>query len=354
MGKRFTPPVAISIMAVSACVSVGLCLFAPTLATNANKAIVDTLPESGGNHYLESLQAKDYQSIYSQLNQANPTLNTYDGFTHKLESVYADYDVNQLSVAKSDDPTKMYVTYDNKIIHDLSIVKTDQGYVGIPVFEDSKEYVIEVPTGSSLSINGFSVPSSSKTTSDTIATVMDGINDTYYPDVVSMDRYTVTNLYELESMEVNNQACDIMQDVVSKTYYCGKDVTSSDLNDWVFAAAKAIAAYPAKEGSVGAVANYVLSDSDFYQAYRTMENTWFTAHNSAVFSNETLINAIDIGNDNLLVQLAMDYLVSSSSGSKNYHIGFQMALYPTGNGYKIAGFGVDSTLNDAYKGVSYD
>ena len=354
MAKRFTPTLAYSLMGISAVVGVGLCFIAPTLANQSNNKIIQTLPQSGADNYIQAIQKHDYASIYEQINAYSPTLNSFDGLSQKLASVYDGVNVNDLTAVESSEDNKMHIVADNTIIHDVNLVKVDNHYIALPILNEDSEYIFEIKSGSQLNVNGFDVSDDFKTSTKSIPTIMDGIDAKNYTDIANVDQYTLTNLYSLDSIEVDGQACELVQDVVSKTYYCGETMKDSSLNDWVFQAAKAIAAYPAQEGSVGSVSNFALTDSDFYKAYRTMENTWFTAHNSATFSNETIVHCIDIGNDNILVQMAMDYLVSASSGSKNYHIGFQMALYPINNGYKIAGFGIDSNLNEAYKGVSYD
>ena len=54
--------------------------------------------------------------------------------------------------------------------------------------------------------------------------------------------------------------------------------------------------------------------------------------------------------DNSMIgNITMDYLISSSSASKNYHIGYQITFLNISNTWKIAGFAIDNDLNPLNK-----
>lgn len=350
MAKRLNTKVALTAIVLSSVIAVGSIILIPNLALSKNKSIQSELPVNGALEYIEAVKQSDYQAIYDAISTHGNTYDTLDSIAAVLEKTYENYDINSLEVVEdSNDSTLFHLVSDNTLIHDIQTTETDQGWIGYPLISGNTSITIEILSGSELSINTNPVDTSLIVNEGIPATIFNGIDADKYTEVPTMDQYLIENLFSLDSVEIDGQACSIMHDVLNDIYYCGSPVNTTSISDVVIASAKALASYPAQEGSVGQVGQYSLQDASFYTKYKTMENTWYTAHSSAVFSNETIHDAIDIGNNCIISNVSLDYDVTGSLGEKTYNIGFQMSLYPSNDSYKLAGLAVDSRINPLYE-----
>lgn len=348
--KKFTKPFAAILIILCLAISGVAMYIVPKNIENKQLANEANYPQSAISTYLTQVKNQEYDSIYQDSLKLTKHFNSQQDYIDLLQQTYSSIDTSKIQIAQDEADTSIYhLVYEGKLLSDVKVIQDSDGtYIASTIFSNSESITLEVPVSSKLTINDIDVDSSYKTDSNVVATIADGIDENSY-DVYMVDRYTIDNLISVDSISVDGKQMDYIVDSETKIIYPGTAISDNDIESFIIAAAKTASNYPSQEGSAGAIANYAITSSDFYRAYVTMENTWYTAHNSAIYSNEEVTKLIQLDNNNIYANEIMDYDVSGSLGSKTYHIGFQMVLTNVSGNYRISKFTVDSRLNPLYE-----
>ncbi len=294
--------------------------------------------QSGSDLYTESLKVVNH-------------LNTESDYNAALKSVYDGLSSVQYSVVNDSDTVKEYKLYNSDNVHIAnlrSVQQSDGTWATATIFNEQKDYTVEVPTGLSITINGLDARAH-QTKTAVPADNYSGLSDTSSAPLV--DVYEVDGLISEPTVEVSGKSgYTTIKDVTSNTIYVGEDATSdTDLADTLISDAKICAGWPAQDNGIGAVAAISITDSDFYQRVSGVQNQWFTAHGTPTYSNEAALKIVKQSDDSLIANVIFDYYASNGDVDRTWHCGYQMTMLNAGGTWKIAGFGVDSTLNPNQK-----
>lgn len=302
------------------------------------------LPQSAISTYLAEVKKENYDQIYADSLIVDPHFNSQADYIAQLEDIYADIDINKVMYQGNANEGEYDLIYDDQLLATLKIIEQDGRYIASTIFKGDNDYRIEVPTGHSLKINDLEVSSANIIAQSVQAANFSGFASN--EDAPKVDIYEIKNLISEPKISVDGY--DItMKDVLSNTYFVGKTADPS-LEDIAINAARTVAQYPAKDGSLGAIANISITSSDFYNRVKTLENTWFTAHGSYDFTAQ-VSDIMQQNDDSFIANVIWDYYINTGSLERTYHGGYQISFLKVNGSYKIAGFAIDNDLNPANK-----
>lgn len=307
----------------------------------------ESLPESAISVYLEQVKNNDFASIYEDSLTVEPHLNSKEDYEQAIKDIYKDVHLNDLmfSPEPGEDDELLYGIYDGNVkVAVVKLIKSPSGkWVLTTLFQGDHNYTVEVPIGVTFKVNGLDVGEEYIKAASQPATNFSGLKDT--SNAPKVTRYELTNLISDPEITVEASGYTLIKDVLSQTYYVGKDATSSELKSVVIDAAKTVARYPTKDGSFGSVSAITINNSDFYDRLKTMDNQWYAPHNVSSFSNEEVLTIVQQDDNTMIANVIFDYLIASGSTKKEYNIGYQISFMKVSGTWKIAGFAIDNELN---------
>ena len=352
MSSRINPVLGFGLIAAVAAAGIGGGFFYVNNAQKQFSAQEAEMPESAISTYLENIRTGSYDQIYKDSLVVAPHLNSEADYVAKLEDIYSGVTISSIEYAPDSSDTSKYKLYSNKkYLATLDLVKASDGrWLASTEFSGDQNFTVEVPTGLSIQVNGLSVDSSYMTASDTVAS-----NFTQIPNQSSaphVDTYTFKNLLGTPEITVEGSSSyTTLQDVLSDTIFIGKVSNEADLATQFTNAAVTLASYPTRDGSLGAIANICITDSDFYSRLSSLQNTWFSDHSTSSFSNVTASDIIMLREDTLVVDLTFDYYAENSEVNRTWHGGYQLSFMRVNGVWKLAGMGIDNELNPAKEAI---
>ncbi len=322
---------------------------------NARQAFLEeekSLPESAISTYLQHIRNKDFDGIYEDSLVIAPHINSKEDYINKLQEIYQDVDIDRIVFApvESDDKNLKYVlAYDNKYLSTLELMKSKENvWLASTIFSGDNEYMVEVPTGEKIKVNGLELSKEYLAEKNVVASNFIGMHEE--KDAPHVDRYILSNLLGTPQIEVvGKSGYGTLVDVVNGIIYVGEEVNDSEMKEIFIEDAKICAMLPAQEVGLGSVAAISVLDSDWYDRISTMQNTWFTPHGISNFSNENAFNIIKQSDDSMVGFVTFDYYASDGVVDRTWNCGYQISFIEENGIWKIAGMGIDSTLNPKKK-----
>ncbi|MEF9892683.1 MAG: hypothetical protein RR738_05080 [Anaerorhabdus sp.] len=347
IGLKRTAGIIIMLVVLLACVGTSILVVQMTKSNLASKEA--NLPESAISLYLKQVKNNDFNGIYENSLLIDPHLNSKEDYDQGIKDIYKGVNLDKLMYIDetTDYGDLLYGIYEGNIkVATVKLIKTADGkWLATTVFQGDNNYIVEVPEGVTIKVNGLDVGKEYIKQSEVPATNFSGLKDTSKAPKVT--RYELTNLISEPQITVDGTGYTMIKDVLSNTYYVGKGTINSDLENTILSAAKTVARYPTKDGTLGAISAITITNSDFYDRVKTMDNQWYAAHNVSQFSNEDVLTIVQQDENSMIGNVIFDYLIASGSTSKEYHIGYQISFLKVNGAWKIAGFAIDNELNPA-------
>lgn len=348
--KRGVNPIIALILLVA--IGVG-CFFAGNVvvsrARNNFLAEEKDLPESAISTYLAHIRNGEFDGIYEDSLVIQPHINSREDYIAKLQEIYAGVDIDKIEFGPihSDDANLKYaLAYENKYLATLELMKSKDGkWLSSTIFNGDNEYEVEVPTGLKIKVNGIELDDSYIIEKKAVASNFSGLNQK--ADAPKVDRYLLSNLLGTPTIEVvgKESAYGTLTDRVNGMIYVGEKVNDPEIEQIFIEDAKTCAMLPAQDVGLGSVAAISVIDSDWYARISTMQNNWFTEHFPATFSNEKAFNIIKQSDDSMVGFVTFDYYATNGDVERTWNCGYQMSMIDENGIWKIAGMGIDSTLN---------
>ncbi len=307
------------------------------------------MPESAISEYLADLREGNYQEIYETSLLVSPHLNSQEDYIAALKDIYADVSLDMLGFVeeeKDEDGDARYaMVYDHVKVAELKLAEGKDGsYYAATIFAGDNDYTIEVPNGAKLMVNGIEVDRSYCTDDDARASNFHGLND--WTNAPKVDVYRITNLLGEPEITIKGATgYGTLTDVSTGVIYVGRETNTADIAQTMTAYAKTLAQFPAQEATLGQVGAISVTASDWYSRIRTMQNNWFSVHNTSNFSNMKAFNIIQQDENTAVGYVTFDYYAANSDVSRTWHVGYQMSLLKVNGSWKIAGMAIDSELN---------
>ncbi len=338
-------------IAVIAILAAGMGFCGKVRIDNAKKEFADAeaaLPESAISAYFAQIRDGNLDGIYEDSMIVSPHINSKEDYIAKLQDIYNGVDVSKIeytSLENTDGSTDYKLYYNKEFLATLKLIKAADGsWKASTIFSGDLSYVIEVPTGLSISANGVPLTSEYLVSENTVASNFSGMNDT--SEAPKVDTYQLDNLLGTPVIEVQGESgYSTLTDVLTGHILVGKTATDSTLAQTMIDDAQICAQFPAQEASLNQVAAISITNSDWYERVSGVQNQWFTAHNTSSFSNQNAFNIIQQSEDSMVGYVTFDYYASNGEVSRTWNGGYQMTFLNVGGTWKIAGMAVNNELN---------
>ena len=162
----------------------GLGFCGKSYVDNAKKEFAEAeaaLPESAISAYFGHIRDKDFDGIYEDSMIVSPHINSKEDYIAKLQEIYQGVDTSKIEYTGLDntDGSKDYkLYYDKKFLATLKLIKAADGsWKASTIFAGDKSYVIEVPTGLTITANGVPVTEEYLVNSEAVASNFTGNGD---------------------------------------------------------------------------------------------------------------------------------------------------------------------------------
>ncbi len=301
----------------------------------------------GVKEYVEKVLNGEEEDLYNDSFSVQVHLNSFDDYKEALHAVYDGVSEIQYRVIGTDGDTTLCSLYDGEgtYLTDLKMVKqADGSWTALTVFPQQDNYTLEVPAGTTVAVNGTTLSADYLVEKEAVSSGYKGMYTA--ADAPKVDRYRLNGLIDIPSVKSGETALTVMKDVTAPILYAGEDLTKDEeMTSMVIRYAETCAKFPAREGSLGAVAGIAVTNSAWYARVSGVQNDWFTAHNTSQFSNQAVPEIIMLGDDAAIANVVFDYYASNGTVSRTWNCGYQMFLVKQGGIWRIAGTGIDSTMN---------
>jgi hypothetical protein len=351
MSNRISAGAGIGILAVVAALGIGGGFFVVKSSAKKFAAAEAEMPESAISTYLEQVKSQDYEKIYEDSLVVAPHLNSKDDYVAKLQSIYSGVDTGKIEYAPDTTDTSKYKLYsDKKYLATLDLMQASDGsWLASTEFSGDQNYTVEVPTGLQIQVNGLDVDASYQTATDTVASNFTQLTD--QSAAPHVDRYQFNNMLGAPAITVVGQdGYTTLKDVLSDTLFVGKQTTDAALAQEFTNDAVIFASFPTQDGTLAAIGNVSITDSDFYSRISSMQNTWFSDHYTSQFSNVAATNIIQQSDTTMVGYVTFDYYAEGER-SRTWHGGYQMTFMNVNGSWKVAGLGIDNELNPAKEAI---
>lgn len=347
-------PAAVVILFLTLAVSLGAGFFVLSGAKKQFAEAEQGMPESTISAYLKRVKSGDFGDIYEESMIVEPHLNSREDYETELRKIYENIDMSRILMQEESgtDTDKQYMLVaDKKVLARLHLKQNEAGkWMASTIFQGDHNYIIEVPAGLTLTVNGNEVASGHMIETGVAAGNYRGLAD--LSAAPQVDVYEIRNLLGEPEIGISGSSdYGVLKDVVSGHLLVGRKVNEAEIANAMVNAIKTCASYTAKDASLGDVAAVSVTSSDWYRRIRTMQNNWFSAHSSSRFFNEKAFDLIQQSETSVTGYVTFDYYAENSEVSRTWNAGYQMNMIRDGGTWKIAGLGVDSTLNEAKQNI---
>lgn len=317
---------------------------------NAKRSFLEAekeMPESGISTYLNKIRTNDLDGVYEDSLKITPHLNSKEDYIEQLKKIYEKVDVSKLTFVPAEEEEMYYLVLDNELISTVKLEKAEDGsWLASTIFGGDNQYYVEVPVGLTISVNGRELDEVYLEEKNVVASNFKGLKDSSRAPKVN--RYRLDNLISKPEIEVVGESgYTTLDDILSNTIFVGKDAQTQENANTFIDDITICAKFPAQETGLGAVSAISITNSDWYQRIRSLQNTWFTSHGTSSFTNQSARNIIQQSDDTMVGYVTFDYYASNGEVSRTWNSGFQVSFLKENGVWKIAGMGVDSRLNPA-------
>lgn len=317
-------------------------------ALEQGTAAADT-PENAVRSFLNQIKDSDYTGLFAQACHTDPSMDTEASYDTALAAHFADVDPDAVLYAETDNADDVRTYSLSADGQSLGLVKVYQDggrwHVSMPLF-GQQSYVVEVPAGTSLQANGIAVDQAKRIQTDVAAANFGQISDTAVIPLV--DVYQLDGLLGYPALSDGSGAAFVLvPDVLSGHLLAGTALEDTALYEMIITDAETLASYPAQDTALSTVSAIADPSALWYQRYVTLQNTWFTPHDSSSFSNAQVLSACAQSSDTFTAQVVFDYEAKNTAENldRTWHIGYQLTFVNRGGSWKICGTEIANELN---------
>ena len=296
---------------------------------------------------LTSIQNKEEINLFENTQKEYPSFDSKEAYDVAIQALFQDVNVEELNlelVEKTDTQTKFEIHNGEQYLGTLKL-DTDENdtiHASLPI-QGSESYIFEVPVGRTFTMNGLDVDASYKIEENVPASNFFQFQD--QTSIPHVDIYEVDHLLGLPEVELDGEKGEVLVDAITQHLLVGEALEDEELKELMIEDGQKIAQYPAQEVGLGAVSEIALTSSSWYERYTSLQNYWFTAHNISNFSNQDVICGIKQSEDTAVGHVVFDYFADNGEVHRTWHIGYQMTMVNTPQGWKVAGMEINNELN---------
>ncbi len=297
--------------------------------------------------FLTQVESGDYTGLFEAAQHIHSSMDSEAAYDAALKNKFEDADFSTITIqnAGSDSGRMIYV-----------LQSGDTSYGQVEVYEDgdtmkagypligSETYTVEVPSGTVLYSNGTQVDSSLLKESGVTPANFENVSGSFIPQA---DVYELSGLLGFPALSLESgQELTVMQDPITGHLLAGMPADDS-LNDYILDAAERLAAYPAQDGSVSSVSEVSDTSQLWYQRYITLQNLWFTEHETSSFSDGQVLGVMKQSDDTMTAQVIFSYYAKNSSRvlERTWYIGYQLTFADEDGTWRICSTAINNELN---------
>lgn len=355
--KRLKPVVAILMIAGCTAITLGV----GAVYVNSQKKTFTAMeqgdstslsqPGDAVTALLKQIQNQDYTGLYDSAQHTDPSMDSESAYDTALADHFSGVDMDSVLYYPVDTESEIKTYSLSSGDTALGIVKvysTDSGYQACMPLTGTKSYTIEVPAGSSIQSNGVAISSDKLVQSNTAAS---NFNDVYDTSIIpSVDTYQLDGLLGYPSLsDANGNVYSLVEDVISGNLLAGTAVTDDSIKDLIITDGETLAAYPARDTSLSAVTAISFTNALWYQRYITLQNTWFSDHETSSFSNAQVLDICQQSDTTIVAHVSFDYYAKNTSENleRTWNIGYQLTFVKSGDTWLVCNTAIDNELNPA-------
>lgn len=305
-------------------------------------------PYEEGTKALQNITSNQLGTLYEDTQNKYPSLDSKESYEQAIQSLFSNKSVEEIQMnitSFSENETQYQLHYNEEYLGTLTTTLQEDGsYKACLPIQGEESYQFEIPTGASVTVNGKTIGKEYILQENIPASNFFQFAD--QTTVPHVDVYELSNLLGTPQLTINgNDSFELLQDSITKRYLVGETCSDENLKSIMIQDAQRLAAYPARDIGLGAVTEIALTSSDWYQKYITLQNNWFTAHGVSNFSNQDVIKLIQQSDDTAVGYVVFDYYADNGEVNRTWHIGYQMTMVKTAQGWKVGGIEINNELN---------
>ena len=349
MARRGLKPwiaVALPLIAAGAVIAVG------AVSRNKQEAEFEsyeaTMPQVQLAKVMEQISAGDYDAMFEASQKLSPSLDSRETYVEAVKEILGNRDLSSITTetVSESDTERVYRLIDgDTLLGTLTLLNENGEWVPAFPLQGNKSYKVEVPSGLSLNVYGTPIGEEYLVSRGEEAANFFQVTD---PSVIPyVDIYEFSGLLGEPALN-SDEGYAMIQDVLSGDWLLGKEVKDEALLKELVQAAEYIAMYPAQDTPLSNVTAVSDTSSRWYQKYVTLQNYWFTAHNTMEITNES-IKAVQQSDDTIVAHIAFDYYADNGEVHRTWHCGYQLTFRSLNGKYVVCGTEISSLLNPGQK-----
>lgn len=301
----------------------------------------ETMPQVQLQRVLADIGSGNYEAMFEASQKIAPSLDSKETYVKRITEILGDRDIAGLTVntVSETDERREYQLIDGDTLLGTLILLNENGE-WIPAFplHGNNHYTVEVPSG--LSLNVYGTPIGEEYRKETGREASNFFQVTDSSVIPAVDVYAFDGLMGEPALNTE-EGYSMIRDVITGNYLLGKEVTDESIKQELIQAAEYIAMYPSKDTALSNVTAVSDTSSRWYQKYVTLQNYWFTAHNTMEITNES-IRAVAQSDDTIVAHITFDYFADNGEVHRTWHIGYQLTFREMNGKYVVCGTEIDS------------
>lgn len=306
------------------------------------ETIENTMQEKIALDTFERIKKKDFSGIYEETIKEYPGYYNEEVYLEKLTNIIEEAS-NNLSMKQLED--NEYGIYDgNELLLRYHLRKEgDTTFVSIPM-RGQETITLEVPVGMNVMVNGKNLDSSSLVERNVEASNF--LSTSLQEEIVMVDVYELDGCVGIPTLydEKGNELAYV-KDAITNHYLVGEKVEDNKIKERMIECGKQLALYPAQDTTLANVQEVSVVSSLWYQRYATLQNYWFTPHETYKFSNEEVLHMARQSEDTIVAEVIFDYYAENEEVSRTWYIGYQMTFLEVDGEWKVLDIEINNELN---------
>jgi hypothetical protein len=306
-------------------------------------------PADAVRSFLQQVANQDYTNLYANAQHTDPSMDSESAYDTALAAHFSGIDMTSVLYKPADTSGDIKTYSLSSGTTALGIVKVyndgSAWQVSMPL-TGTKSYLVEVPTGAQLMSNGTAISADKKVQSAVSASGFDGVYNTSI--IPQVDIYQLDGLLGAPALtDANGTAYAVVEDVLTGHLLAGTPVQDDAVKNLIITDGETLASYPAKDVGVGAVTAISDTNTLWYQRYVTLQNTWFSDHETSSFSNAQVLDVCQMSDSTMVAHVVFDYYAKNTAESleRTWHIGYQLTFEKSGDSWIICSTAIDNELN---------
>ncbi len=286
-------------------------------------------------NYMELVANRKWDEIYAMDVENFVELNSKEDITSYLTYLYGDCNMNGMTFSfAGDDGWSAYydVYYQQKKLCSLEVRKPEGSSVWkVRTVNQNHTYTFDILDDTGFSINGIPI-TEEYIHEDGLIPMEFGTVNIEMPEVT---RYTIGG-FIFAPDPVVPAGYTAVRDHLSNSFYIGRKPTAEQtavFRENIEETAIAYCRYITKDGTFNNLNRHLYPYTDFYYNILGFNPQWYSAHDSAEFTNVRIYDMLAIGENAFIGSVSFDYIVSAEDAGRTESSTYQLFFVKNSYGY---------------------